>query len=210
MKGIGAASWIIGLSVALQTGVEIRLSANTKAITDRFSLRATYLLSFVALPIRCLLYFINKSPVLGLAIQNLHGFYIFSTFIVGMIVLDMNLKPEWRSTGQAYYYSAFSGIGAMPGSFIGPLIFDNQGISALWAIAAVIAFIGYLLVNHATRKLIPIREKNLLYKPSHTCLLPKGERAGGTFLRPGFTRGGETPEDKAKANCAADAAHHYK
>jgi MFS transporter, PPP family, 3-phenylpropionic acid transporter len=155
MKGIGAASWIIGFGVALQTGVEILLSANTKAITDRFSLRAVYLLGYAVLPLRCFLYLISKNPVIGLAIQNLHGFYIFSAFIVGMIVLDMNLKPEWRSTGQAYYYSAFGGIGAMLGAFIAPLIFDKQGISVLWAVAAVIAFIGYVFVNLATKKLIP-------------------------------------------------------
>lgn len=161
MKGIGAASWIIGLGVALQTGVEILLSANTKVIIDRFSLRIVFLLGYAVLPLRCFLYFINKNPLIGLAIQNLHGFLIFSAFIVGMIVLDMNLKPEWRSTGQAYYYSAFGGIGAMLGSFIAPLIFDNQGISALWAVAAVIAFIGYGFVNLATRKLIPTRWQRL-------------------------------------------------
>jgi len=159
MKGIGAASWIIGLGVALQTGVEILLSANTKAITDRFSLRAVYLLGFAILPVRTLFYFINKNPIIGLAIQNLHGFYIFSAFIVGMIVLDRNLQPEWRSTGQAYYYSAFGGIGAMLGSFIAPLIFDKQGISMLWAVATAIAFIGFLFVHQASRKLIPKAEE---------------------------------------------------
>jgi MFS family permease len=156
MKGIGAASWIIGLGVALQTGVEILLSANTKAITDRFSLRVVYLLGFALLPVRTLFYFLIKNPIIGLAIQNLHGFYIFSAFIIGMIVLDMNLQPEWRSTGQAYYYSAFGGFGAMIGSFIAPLIFDNQGISMLWIFATIIAFIGYVFVNLATKKLIPI------------------------------------------------------
>jgi len=154
MKGIGASSWIIGLGVALQTGVEILLSANTKAITDKYSLRSVYLLGFALLPIRTLLYFLVKNPILGLAIQNLHGFYIFSAFIIGMIVLDRNLQPEWRSSGQAYYASAFGGIGAMLGAFIAPLIFDRQGISVLWIVATVIAFIGYLFVHQSTRKLI--------------------------------------------------------
>ena len=153
MKGIGAASWVIGLGVALQTGVEILLSANTKAITERFSLRAVYLLGFALLPVRTLLYFLVKNPILGLAIQNLHGFYIFSAFIIGMIVLDKNLQPEWRSSGQAYYGSAFAGIGAMLGAFIAPLIFENQGISVLWLVATVIAFISFLFVLQSTRKL---------------------------------------------------------
>jgi PPP family 3-phenylpropionic acid transporter len=160
MKGIGAASWMIGFGVALQAGIEALLSANTKTITERFSLRRVYLLGFAILPVRSFLYLVNKNPLIGLAIQNLHGFYIFSAFIVGMIVLDMNLKPEWRSTGQAYYYSAFGGIGAMLGSFIAPMIFENQGISVLWAVAAVIAFIGYVLINRATRKLIPVTKKS--------------------------------------------------
>jgi PPP family 3-phenylpropionic acid transporter len=153
MKGIGAASWIIGFGVALQTGVEILLSANTKAITERYSLRATYMLGFAILPVRTLLYFLVKNPVLGLAIQNLHGFYIFSAFIIGMIVLDKNLQPEWRSSGQAYYTSAFGGIGAMIGSFIAPLVFENQGISTLWLVATAISLIGYLFVFQSTRKL---------------------------------------------------------
>ena len=154
MKEIGAASWVIGFGVALQTGVEILLSANTKAITERFSLRAVYLLGFALLPIRSLLYFFVKNPIFGLAIQNLHGFYIFSTFIIGMIVLDRNLQPEWRSSGQAYYSSAFGGIGAMLGAFIAPLVFENKGISVLWLVASVIAFISFLFVFQSTRKLI--------------------------------------------------------
>jgi PPP family 3-phenylpropionic acid transporter len=154
MRDIGAASWMIGFGVALQTGVEILLSANTKPILDKFSLKAVFLLGFAVLPLRCILYFINKNPIVGLAIQNLHGFYIFSAFIVGMILLDMNLKPEWRSTGQAYYYSAFGGVGAVLGSFIAPLIFDSQGISVLWAVSAGIAVIGFMFVYQATRKLI--------------------------------------------------------
>jgi len=153
MKGIGAASWIIGFGVALQTGVEILLSANTKAITERFSLRAVYLLGFALLPVRTLLYFLVKNPILGLAIQNLHGFYIFSAFIIGMIVLDRNLQPEWRSSGQAYYASAFWGIGAMLGAFIAPLIFEYQGISVLWLVATAVAFIGFMFVFQSTRKL---------------------------------------------------------
>jgi MFS family permease len=155
MRDIGAASWMIGFGVALQTVVEILLSANTRVILKKFSLRLVYLFGFAALPVRCILYFINHNPVVGLAIQNLHGFYIFSAFIVGMIVLDKNLKPEWRSTGQAYYYSASGGVGAVLGSFIAPLIFDSQGISILWAVSAGIAVIGFMLINKSTQKLIP-------------------------------------------------------
>ncbi|HUV15804.1 MAG TPA: hypothetical protein VMW28_04495, partial [Pelolinea sp.] len=74
---------------------------------------------------------------------------------------DMNLKPEWRSTGQSYYYSAFGGFGATLGALIAPTIFNNQGISALWAFALVVASIGFLFVNHATRVLIPGVEENV-------------------------------------------------
>ncbi len=153
MKGINAASWIIGFGVALQTGVEILLSANTKVITDRFSLRAIYLLGFALLPVRTLLYRFNNNPILGLAIQNLHGFFIFSAFIIGMIVLDRNLRPEWRSSGQAYYSSAFWGFGAMLGGFIAPLIFENYGISILWMVAFVVSLIGFMFVFQSTRRL---------------------------------------------------------
>ena len=161
MTGIGAASWVIGLGVAMQTVVEIVLSANTKRITGKFSLRKIYLLGFALLPLRSLLYLVNRNPFVGLLIQNLHGFYIFSAFIIGLIVLDMNLKPEWRSTGQSYYYSAFGGFGATLGALIAPAIFNNQGISALWAFALAVALIGFLFVNHATRVLIPGVEENV-------------------------------------------------
>ncbi|MBM3136909.1 MAG: MFS transporter [Chloroflexi bacterium] len=158
MRGIGASSWLIGLGVAMQTIVEIILSANTKNITERFSLRRIYLLGFALLPVRSLLYIINRSPFIGLMIQNLHGFYIFSAFIIGIIVLDLNLKPEWRSTGQSYYYSAFGGFGATIGALIAPMIFDAQGISVLYTFALVVAFAGFLLIQRATLKLIPKSE----------------------------------------------------
>jgi PPP family 3-phenylpropionic acid transporter len=160
MEIIGAASWMIGLGVAMQTGFEILLSANTKAITERFSIRFVYMLGFAVVPIRSLLYFVNRNPVFGLVIQNLHGFYIFSAFIVGLLVLDLNLKPEWRSTGQSYYYAAFGGIGAIVGSFIAPMIFDQLGISILWAFTAGLAFMGYILIWLASKKLKMLRTVN--------------------------------------------------
>lgn len=155
MRDIGADSWMIGLGVAMQTLVEIFLSANTKKITDRFNLRKIYLFGFAVLPLRSLLYLLNQNPYLGLLIQNLHGFYIFSAFIIGIIVLDMNLKPEWRSTGQSYYYSAFGGFGATMGALIAPPIFENLGISILWAFSFVIAIIGFMFVGRAATQLIP-------------------------------------------------------
>lgn len=153
MTGIGASSLVIGLGVAMQTLVEIGLSANTKRITDRFSLRKTYLLGFALLPVRSFLYLINRSPVIGLLIQNLHGFYIFSAFIIGLILLDMNLAPEWRSTGQSYYLSAFGGFGATLGALIAPVIFETRGISDLWVFASMVAIVGFLFVSLASRKL---------------------------------------------------------
>lgn len=158
MRGIGASSWLIGLGVAMQTIVEIFLSANTKAITDRFPLRKVYLFGFALLPIRTFLYILNSSPIIGLMIQNLHGFFIFSTFIIGMIVLDRNLEPEWRSTGQSYYYSAFGGFGATIGALVAPLIFDARGVSTLFAFAMIVAAAGFALISRATLKLIPSTE----------------------------------------------------
>ncbi len=155
MTGIGAASWMIGIGVALQVVIEIILSANTKTIIDRFPLRRIYLMGFLILPLRSLLYILNGNPVVGLLIQNLHGFFIFSVFIIGMIVLEMIMQPEWRSTGQSYYNSSIGGVGGMLGAFIAPLIFDTWGISAVWAFSSVVALIGFLLMWRATRVLIP-------------------------------------------------------
>jgi PPP family 3-phenylpropionic acid transporter len=155
MDIIGAAGLMLGIGVAWQVVIEIILSANTKAIIDRFSLRHVYLLGFALLPLRALLFLFNRNPVMGLVIQNLHGFYIFSAFIIGFLILDMKLDPEWRSTGQSYYISAFGGFGGMMGMFIAPIIFDAKGIRAVWAFAAAAAFAGFLLIRQAARRMIP-------------------------------------------------------
>lgn len=155
MRDIGAASWMIGVGLAMQTLVEILLSANTKKITDRFPLRKVYLAGFALMPLRCLLYIINRSPFVGMLIQNLHGFYIFSAFIVGLIVLDMNLEPEWRSTGQSYYYSAFGGFGATFAAIMGPLILEEAGIGVLFAFAMAVSALGFFVISRISGKLIP-------------------------------------------------------
>jgi PPP family 3-phenylpropionic acid transporter len=155
MDLIGAAGAILGFGVAIQVITEIVLSANTKAITDRFSLRLVYIFGFAMLPLRALLFFFNRNPYFGLAIQNLHGFYIFSTFIIGFLVLDSFLDPEWRSTGQSYYMSAFGGFGGILGLFIAPIIFDNFGIYSLWAFTAGAALIGFIWVRTAAWRLLP-------------------------------------------------------
>lgn len=96
-------------------------------------------------------------------IQNLHGFYIFSAFIIGIIVIDLNLKPEWRSTGQSYYYSAFGGFGATIGALVAPIIYDTRGISMVYTFAMMSAFAGFLLIYRATVTLIP--KSNELLQP---------------------------------------------
>jgi MFS transporter, PPP family, 3-phenylpropionic acid transporter len=153
MNGIGAASWMLGTGVALQTLIEIILSANTKKIADKFPLRIIYLFGFIILPIRSFLYLINRTPIIGLLIQNLHGFFIFSAFIIGLIVLDKNLAPEWRSSGQSFYTSAIGGIGALLGSFLSPIIFDNYGMDMIWIFTTFCALIGFLLVSKASKVL---------------------------------------------------------
>lgn len=155
MNELGAASWMIGLGVAFQTVVEILLSANTKGIMDRFPLRWLYLSGFAVLPIRILLYLFNRSSFIALLIQNFHGLSIFSAFIVGLIILDLNLKPEWRSTGQSYYYSAFGGFGAMLGSLIAPLVYDSSGISTLWVFSLIISLLGFGFIHYTSIRMIP-------------------------------------------------------
>ena len=150
MVELGAVSWMVGVGVGLQVLIEILLSANTKKITDRFPLRYVYLFGFLVLPIRTVLYLLNRNPFTGLMIQNLHGFFIFSAFITGILVLDRVLPGEWRATGQSYYVSAVVGIGAMAGSFFAPLVYDLRGMPSVWVLAAVVGFIGFGLVNWAT------------------------------------------------------------
>lgn len=155
MTGIGASSWIISFGVAAQTLVEIALSANTRWILTRFPLRMVYLSGFLTQPMRALLYIVNRSPWVGLLIQNLHGFYVFSVFIVGVIVLDATLQPEWRSTGQSYYSSAFAGFGGAIGALVAPLLFDRNGITVVFAFAMAASVFGYLFVSLTTRRLLP-------------------------------------------------------
>ena len=154
MIELGAASWMVGVGVGLQVLIEILLSANTKRITDRIPLRYVYLSGFLVLPIRTVLYLLNRNPFTGLMIQNLHGFFIFSAFITGILVLDRVLPGEWRATGQSYYVSAVVGIGAMAGSFFAPLVYDMSGMPALWIMAAAVGFTGFGLVTWAT-KILP-------------------------------------------------------
>ncbi len=154
MVELGAASWMVGVGVGLQVIIEIILSANTKRITDRFTIRNAYLLGFLVLPIRSALYMLNNNAAIGLLIQNMHGFIIFGTFITGILVFDRVLKGEWRSTGQAYYISAFVGVGGMIGSFFAPMVYDASGISYVWLFAAAAGAIGFFLVSRATRILL--------------------------------------------------------
>ena len=155
MNEIGAMSWMLGTGVALQTLIEITLSANTKKIAGKLPLRFIYVFGFIILPIRSFLYLINRTPIIGLLIQNLHGFFIFSAFIIGLIVLDKNLAPEWRSSGQSFYTSAIGGVGALLGSFFSPLIYDKFGMEMIWTFTTICAIIGLVLVAKASKKLAP-------------------------------------------------------
>lgn len=163
LSTLGAAGFLIGLSVALSAMLEIPLMANAARILNRVRLETVLLLGLSALPLRWLLYALVRNPVWLLPVHLLHGFAIMGIVVAGATYVAQRLPGELRATGQGLYNVAFGGVGPMLGLFMAGFLYElPNGMQYIWFSCALVAMMGVLVVGLSLRKQRAARETRAL------------------------------------------------
>lgn len=143
------AGWLSGLIFAVGALCEVPLMARTTFFLQKFGSRLVLLLGVGLLPIRWCLYIFIKDPFLLIPIQLIHSIAMLSLLVVGVMLVDNLLPPQWRTTGQTMYTVALHGLGAGVGVFSAGLIYSSYGMSAVWAACLITGSVGFLVLGFA-------------------------------------------------------------
>lgn len=143
------AGWLSGLIFAAGALCEVPLMARTTFVLQKLGSRLVFLLGIGLLPIRWCLYIFIKDPFLLIPIQLIHSIAMLSLLVVGVMLVDNLLPPQWRTTGQTMYTVALHGLGAGVGVLSAGLIYNSYGMSAVWAACLITGSVGFLVLRFA-------------------------------------------------------------
>ncbi len=152
LDDLATAGWLSGFILAAGALCEVPLMAYTKVLVQHFGLRLMLLIGVGLLPIRWCLYIFIKNPILLLPLQLIHSIAMLSLLVVGVVLVDNLLPPQWRTTGQTMYAVALHNLGGGIGVFAAGFIYDYYNMSTVWAVCLVTGVIGFLVLLYATRE----------------------------------------------------------
>jgi len=142
LQFIGASSWMVGSTIALQALIEMPMMAAVPFLLKHFSMRRIIFVGAMVLPIRWFLYIFIENPNWVLPTQILHSVAVVGFMVIGVSFIDKHISPKWRATGQGLYNAATSGIGAAIGAGLAGVIFDRYEIRAVWLLNLIFGLIG--------------------------------------------------------------------
>lgn len=142
LADIAAAGWVIGAALAISALFEVPLMASVPTFVRRWGMRLVFVGGVAVLPLRYVLYIFIDEPLLVLPTQVMHSIAMMSLLVVGVLYVDWLLQPKWRASGQALYTASLHGVGPSLGLYISGIIYQEAGITPVWLMSAVIAFVG--------------------------------------------------------------------
>ncbi len=152
LQSLGAAPWLVGLTVSLQAFLEVPMMLAIPFMLNRFSMRWILLAGGIVLPIRWLLYVFIQQPGWVIPTQLMHGVGVVSFMVVGVLFTDILIPAKWRATGQGVYGTAMNGIGTGLGVYLAGYFFEWFGIRSVWQINVLLGLIGLGLLIWAVRR----------------------------------------------------------
>lgn len=145
MDRIGANERTIGLAWTIAAISEVPIMIWSGSIIRNIEARGMLLLAFIVYILRWLLYSFISDPTWVLVAQLLHGLS-FAAFLVGGVTYINSYAPEGLSTSAQAIFNAVSfGIGPFVGALLGGYVYDKLGITALFQVFTLVAFVGLIV-----------------------------------------------------------------
>lgn len=107
------------------------------------------LFGMAMLVLRWFLYIFITEPLLVLPTQILHSIGITSLLIVGVLYMDRQLEPKWRTSAQSLYTASFAGIGPAVGLYFAGNLYSSYGIQSVWIFSTVVGLVGTIILAFA-------------------------------------------------------------
>lgn len=153
MEDLSAPGWLIGLTISSQAFLEIPFMQITPRLIARFRTQTLLMIGLALTPVRWLLLALIHDPVFVLPAQILHSTAIVSLLVIGASLMDEQLPPRWRATGQGLYLMVVMGLGPSLGLLAAGAIYERLGMRMVWTSFIFVALLGTLITAVGLQRL---------------------------------------------------------
>ncbi|RJP84228.1 MAG: MFS transporter [Desulfobacteraceae bacterium] len=151
LENMGFSGSFIGIAWALASTAEILVMVNSERLLRRFSHEKLLIISFGAAVIRWALLYYATSASLILFSQVLHALTYGAFHVASILYMDKLTPASAKTIGQSVNNAVTYGFGIMAGFLFNGYFFEIIGAPALFAISALMAGIGGLLMALSSR-----------------------------------------------------------
>ena len=131
----GMDGWVPGVAVAFGIAAEVAALAWGRAAVDRLGPERLFALCAAATCVRWFGSATAQSEALLVGLQVLHGLTFGGYLLAMMAVLDREIRPEVRNTGQALMYVLVFGLGSGIGNAAAGFLEDAHGAASAFIVA---------------------------------------------------------------------------
>ena len=146
LENLGFSGSFIGIAWAIASTAEILVMVNSERILRRFSHEKILMVAFGAAVIRWAILYVATSAPLILFSQTLHALTYGAFHVASILYMDKLTPDSAKTLGQTVNNAVTYGFGIMVGFLFNGYFFERIGAPALFAISAMMAGIGGLVM----------------------------------------------------------------
>jgi PPP family 3-phenylpropionic acid transporter len=147
LEKLGYGKTFIGVTWALASIAEILVMVNSDRIFKKISIKKVLIISFFIAAARWLILSFTESAAIILLSQIMHAGTYATFHIASILYIDSLIPSEAKTFGQAVNNAVTYGLGMTAGLILNGLFFDRFGSFPLFAVSALIALAGGLLMS---------------------------------------------------------------
>lgn len=145
LRELGIGEGLAGVAWAVGVAAEVAVMLAWPFLVRRFSLRLLLALGFGATAVRWVAVTLTASPALLVAIQSLHGLTFGVTYLASVHLMDSEVPPALRASGQALYAAVAFGLAGLLGNGLAGLLAERLALATLFRLSGLVALLGTVL-----------------------------------------------------------------
>ena len=138
----GGGPFLIGAGAALGGLVEVPVMRSSSNLSERFGVRATFMVGCLVYALGFLVWGLADDPVIVSALTFLEGIGFALVFTMTVVIVGKLVTPSLYSTGQAIAATVGFGIAPILGGLVGGWAYERLGATVLYLGASAMALLA--------------------------------------------------------------------
>lgn len=145
LRELGIGEGLAGVAWAVGVAAEVAVMLAWPLLLRRIPLRLLLALGFGATAVRWVAVTLTAHPALLVLIQALHGLTFGVTYLASVHLVDSEVPPALRASGQALYAAVAFGVAGLLGNGLAGLLAERLALGTLFRLSGLVALVGTAL-----------------------------------------------------------------